>query len=69
MPNFDISIDVDFEVYCATCRAGLCNQSGTEQRGNRNIVNVEACQSCLEKAKLEGYEEGWEKGYKAGDDQ
>lgn len=69
MPSFDISIDVDFEVYCATCGAGLCNQSGTEHRRNRNIVNVEVCQSCLDKAKTEGYDEGYKKGFEAGESQ
>ena len=48
MPSFD----VEFEVYCGTCDAGLCNQSDTRlsRRRGELQVTVEVCSSCLEKA-------------------
>ena len=56
MPTFNI--DVDFEVYCAECGAGLCNGSDTDtgRRGPR--VNVAPCECCLDAAHTKGYEEG-----------
>ena len=59
MPTFnqiDCKCDVDFEVYCGTCGAGLCNQSDTRHSRNRNYpqVTVEACEKCMENAKEEG---------------
>ena len=48
MPSFSL----DFEVFCGTCGAGLCNQSDTRksrQRGE-NQLTVEACKTCMEKA-------------------
>ncbi len=48
MPSFD----VEFEVFCGTCGAGLCNQSDTRKSRTRgeNQVTVEACQACIEAA-------------------
>ena len=48
MPSFD----VEFEVFCGTCGAGLCNQSDTRKSRTRgeNQVTVEVCQNCIEKA-------------------
>ena len=45
MPSFD----VDFEVYCGTCGAGLCLSSTTGKTRNRQelFVKVDACESCL----------------------
>jgi peptidoglycan hydrolase CwlO-like protein len=40
---------VEFEVWCATCGAGLCNKTTTRQGG----IEVEACKSCLENARQE----------------
>ena len=50
MPTFDI----DFEVFCARCGNGLCNQSDTTQERGRNKLTVEPCEKCLEEAKEEG---------------
>ena len=58
MPNFDI--EIDFEVYCATCGAGLCGQSEGTQNNRGLIVNVEACENCIDIAKEESYQEGYE---------
>jgi hypothetical protein len=48
MPSFE----VNFEVFCGTCGAGLCNQSDSRKSRNRyaDQVSVEACQCCIEKA-------------------
>jgi hypothetical protein len=48
MPSFE----VEFEVFCGTCGAGLCNQSDTRKsrRRGENQVTVEVCQTCIEKA-------------------
>jgi hypothetical protein len=59
MPTFnqvDCKCDVDFEVFCGTCGAGLCGQSDTRQSRSRNHpqVTVEACGKCMENAKEEG---------------
>ena len=49
MPSFD----VEFEVFCGTCGAGLCNQSDTRKSRTRgeNQVTVEACEKCMYDAK------------------
>jgi len=46
---------IEFEVWCS-CGNGLCNQT-TNVRGG---VEVEPCEKCLERAKDEGYNEGYE---------
>jgi len=50
--NMDVEVDVDFEVFCARCGAGLCNQSDTRASRNRKYpqVTVEPCERCLENA-------------------
>ena len=55
MPNFDV--EIDFEVYCATCGTGLCRQSEGTQNNRGLIVNVEACENCIAVAREEGYKE------------
>jgi hypothetical protein len=61
MPNFD----VEFEVFCSYCKSGLCNQSeagsGRLSYSRGLWVKVEPCQRCLEKARGEGFDEGYEK--------
>lgn len=46
MPSFE----VEFEVFCGTCGAGLCNQSNTRKSRTRgeNQVTVEVCRKCVE---------------------
>lgn len=46
MPSFD----VEFEVFCGTCGAGICNQSDTRKSRTRgeNQVTVEVCKKCVE---------------------
>lgn len=54
MPTFEnteitTTVDIDFEVYCGTCGAGLCNESDTRKSKNRNYlqVTVNACPDCM----------------------
>lgn len=56
MPTFnDIEIeitqkiDIDFEVYCNTCGAGLCAESDTRKSRNRGYlqVSVNVCPHCM----------------------
>ena len=64
MPTFSgieamATVDVDFEVFCGTCGAGLCNVSDTRESRSRRMpqVTVEACAKCMENAKDEGRKE------------
>ena len=54
MPTFEgveltVTADVDFEVYCGTCGAGLCFESSTRKSRNRGFAQVEvsACPDCI----------------------
>ena len=52
-----MNVDVDFQVWCS-CGEGLCH--ATSCRGSH--VTVEPCPVCLEKAKEEGYSDGYDAG-------
>jgi len=64
MPNVTIetTADVDVEVWCATCGDGLCGQSEVENSRYGVSVRVAVCEDCLERARSEGYNEGYEQG-------
>jgi len=54
MPTFEnIEVtaiaDIDFEVFCATCGAGLCNESDTRKSRGRGYlqVTVNVCPKCM----------------------
>ena len=47
-------IEIEFEVWCS-CGNGLCNQT----RDRKGGIEVEPCEKCLEKAREEGKEEGY----------
>jgi len=54
------AIEIDIEIFCARCGAGICNNataSRTKGRG-QPCFEIEPCETCLEKAKDEGYQEG-----------
>ena len=42
-------IDIDFEVYCNTCGAGLCGESDTRKSRNHGYlqVSVNVCPDCM----------------------
>lgn len=62
MPSFnvDANIDVEFEVYCGTCGAGLCGQSDAREGRRGPRVDVEACEKCTKAAREEGAEDAWD---------
>jgi len=45
---------LEFEVWCS-CGNGLCNQT----KGVKGGIEVEPCEKCLEAAKEEGRDEGY----------
>ena len=45
---------LEFEVWCS-CGNGLCNHT----RDRKGGIEVEPCEKCLEKAREEGKEEGY----------
>ena len=62
MPAFD----VQFEVYCDTCGAGLCNNTETVRTHTRGELSarVTVCEACCQAAWDKGYEAGHENGYR-----
>ena len=48
-------IDIDFEVYCNTCGAGLCGESDTRKSRNRGYlqVSVNVCPDCMKEKEEE----------------
>lgn len=61
MPEFT----VEFEVFCATCGAGLCSVSegGNSPRRRHPFVRVEPCAACLEKAEDVAADRAYDRGY------
>lgn len=54
---------IDFEVYCS-CGEGLCNQTVVSYDNHGNIaVKVEPCERCLARARDEGEDIGYDRGY------
>jgi len=60
MPKFEL--ECEFEVYCA-CGEGLCRNSTEGKTGGRGMpyITVEPCSKCLDKAKDDGYSDGYSK--------
>jgi hypothetical protein len=50
MPSFK----VEFEVFCAKCGAGLCNNSKGSLTKQGNRVDVYPCKRCLDDSYLQG---------------
>jgi hypothetical protein len=49
------NVDIEFEVYCGTCGAGLCQESDTRNSRRRSFlqVTVNACPDCMSKKQEE----------------
>lgn len=62
MPS--IEVDVEIEVYCEKCGAGLCGQTTAVRTHRRGLpaFRVQPCQACLDAAENRGYEDGLAKG-------
>ena len=62
MPSFehDVTLTIEFEVFCAKCGAGLCHQSTTGITSGRGrlYVSIEPCDTCIATAHDEGYNDG-----------
>lgn len=56
-------INVEIEVWCS-CGEGLCNQSSDSNKGRGAGIEVEPCGKCLETAKQQGYDEGYDEAQK-----
>lgn len=61
MPSFSgievtTTADVEFEVFCAQCGAGLCGNCSTRESIRRGFPQavIEPCEKCLESAREEG---------------
>lgn len=53
------SIDVEIEVYCDRCGAGLCGDTNVINKRNQSAFSVSPCSRCLERE----YDLGYNKGY------
>ena len=51
-----VDVEVEFDVYCGACGAGLCGNTTTDS--NKMRVTVDPCEKCLEAAKYQGYDQG-----------
>ena len=53
MPKFNI--DIHFDVYCARCGKGLCNNCDTNIESKSGLkMRIEPCQNCLDKEYAKG---------------
>ena len=54
MPSIEADVtvraEIEFEVYCARCGAGLCNNVSMRESRNRGMpqIVIEPCDQCLE---------------------
>ena len=57
-----IEIELEVEVFCATCGSGLCKGSTAVKTRNRqaDAIDVEACPECISNAYDEGYKKARE---------
>ena len=68
-------VAVEVEIYCATCGAGLCNQSEFVHTRTRDIPSfrVEVCDRCVdaavERGRVAGHSAGYDEGHAAGYDE
>lgn len=68
MPTFEVEVtdevtitqEIEFEVFCANCGAGLCpvSEGGNTPRRNQPFVQVAPCEKCLTERFDEGFAEG-----------
>ena len=68
--DYDESGEIEFEVYCGTCGAGLClNTKVKEPRRNERYLEIDVCEKCLAKACEESHSDGYDKGYNEAKDE
>jgi hypothetical protein len=58
----DVDVEIEVEVYCNSCGAHMCNETDSviTPNRNRNAFRVNACSKCMESARDEGYDKGYE---------
>lgn len=62
------SLELEFEVFCGRCGDGLCNNTRESASKGRRFpsIQVDPCERCLERAKDEGINSGYDAGYADG---
>ena len=56
------TLELEFEVFCSVCGAGLCNNSSEGRNSHSQYISLEPCENCLEQAREEGRDEGYNQG-------
>ena len=61
-------IEVNIELFCSRCGAGICNNAtaGKTKIRREPCFEIEPCQKCLQKEREEGYSDGYDVGFNAG---
>jgi len=58
------TIEAVFEIWCAVCGDGLCNNVNAEHPGYHpsasNPLIIDPCEKCLDAAREEGYQKGYQ---------
>lgn len=54
------TLELDFEVFCASCGAGLCGNCKEGKTPTRGMpyIQVDPCEKCSQRQYDEGYEKG-----------
>ena len=65
------AIEVDIEIFCARCGAGICNNAtpGRTKGRGQPTFEIEPCQKCLSDAEKESYDKGYDEGHDEGHDE
>lgn len=65
------TLELDFEVFCAECGAGLCNnvQEGRTPKRGMPFIEVAPCEHCTKRLEDNAYQSGYSAGYDHGIEQ
>lgn len=55
-------IEVEIELYCARCGAGICSNGTARRQGRAPAFDIEPCEKCLSDENDVGYDKGYDKG-------
>lgn len=68
MPEIEVNIEVNIELYCDTCGAGICSLATATKTRNRQepCFLIKACETCMKKSRQEGYDDGYVDGKEEG---
>ncbi len=62
-----LNVNVDIVVCCGECGQGLCERSEARvDNHGQHIIRVSPCTYCLQKARKEGDDKGYDRGLKHG---